>query len=836
MLAQYFGHFFPIKDPVVIFAVVLLLILGTPILMGRFNLPGMIGLLLAGALLGPNGLGLLARDQSFILLGTVGLLYIMFTAALEVDLAVFKRYKLQGIVFGVLTFSLPQGIGTLGSYYLLGFDWPASILLASLCASHTLLAYPIVSRLGLSKNRAVTATIGGTMVTDTAALMVLAVIAGSTRGEVTDAFWWRLGISLMVFVSAILFGLPRVGRWFFRRMAKDGPGEFVFVLASVFLCAALSEVAGVEPIVGAFLAGIALNRLIPHTGALMNRIVFTGDAIFIPFFLLSVGMLLDARVVFGGARTWIIAGFMTALVCGTKYLAAEGTRMVFGYSVSEGRVMFGLSVAQAAATLAAVMVGHAIGLFDETVVNGAIIVILATCTLAPWVVARHGKKIAQAAAVSAEDEQEEQRILVPFSEARLAKASVDFALLLRGHGATPLYPLFVAQDVGDVTDRVLKGERMLSQVASMASSADVATHPLTRVDSNVGQAITRARKELRITDVIATWDGRVSSEDNVFGSVLDEILPDAGVTLSVTHQPQALNITTRVVLLVAPGIEEDETFIRGVSVSKRLASALGAPVVVMSASVDEKALIKRIKRIRPSTKVISKPMEKWGDLLSELEARLGKDDLVVLLGVRPQSPLFTPESATLPRKIATRFPDNNFVAVFASSLKLPDSAMKQPDEPEVVEQVLVKSERIVLGLEDLSIEKVLARIAAHARAEWPNDHPLDESAYPRMIERSREISPGVLLLRYQDRYLDEPSLWLGVSRVGVLETRWQSKGHLFFVLFGPDGRDSAEVSEILRRVRTLSSNPEVVDKIRFASDLKKAREALRVHGLASLED
>lgn len=833
MLAQYFSHFFPIKDPVIIFALVLILMLGSPIVMARFNLPSMIGLLLAGAVLGPNGFGILARDQSFILLGTVGLLYIMFTAALEVDLAVFKRYRVQGVVFGVLTFSVPQGLGTLGSYYLLGFDWPAAILLASMFASHTLLAYPIVSRLGLSKNQAVTTTIGGTMVTDTAALMVLAVIAGSTTGEVNETFWWKLGGSLTVFVTVVLVGLPRIGRWFFRRMAKDGPGEFVFVLASVFICAGLSELAGVEPIVGAFLAGIALNRLIPHNGALMNRLVFTGEAIFIPFFLLSVGMLLDSKVLFGGVRTWIVAGFMIGTVTLTKFLAAEGARFVFGFSVHEGRVMFGLSVAQAAATLAAVIVGHEIGLFDETVVNGTIMMILATCVLGPWMVERHAKKIVQATQLTVIDDLEHQRTLIPITDVLGAKPATNLAILLRGSSGSPLYPLFVAKDGEGVAERVAEGEHILSEVTSLAASADVPTQPATRVDTVVADAITRARKELRITEIVASWDGIVSSEERMFGSVLDAVVADAATTTCVIHQPQALNISTRVLLLVPPRADLDPCFERGVSMTKRIGGALGAPVVAMVVGTDERKLYRRLKRVRPPCKVLMKPLEDWDGLLATLAERVQVHDLVVMLGIRPSSEVFDEGLLALPRRLVSRFPDNNLIMIFPADAPLPSSGLAEPEpEPEVA---LVSSDQIILSLDELSLEGVVARVAGHARARWPNSNPIEESSFPSMIDGARELAPGVILMRYRDRYLDEASLWLGVSRGGVTHDKWQAKGHLFFVLFGPDGRDSIDLSEMIQRVRMLARNAETTDKIRFSTNLKQAREALRSGGLVELE-
>ncbi|MDP3461029.1 MAG: cation:proton antiporter, partial [Hyphomonas sp.] len=426
------GNGLPITDPVFIFAIVSGLILLAPIVLGRWRLPGMIGLLIAGALLGPNGFGVLARDMSFVLFGTVGLLYIMFTAALEVDLAVLKRSRTQTMVFGLLTFAVPMSLGILVARTILQFDWPAALLLASTFASHTLLTYPIASRLGLVRNQAVTTAVGGTIITDTLALLVLAVIAGMVRGNAGDAFWLQLVVGLAFYAAIILFVLPLVARWFFRNVARDGVAEFVFVLAVVFAISAASKYAGSEPIVGAFLAGLALNRLIPHNGTLMNRIQFTGEAIFIPFFLLSVGMLLDVHIFFGGFQAWLVAVSMVATVIGGKWLAAWLAGRILGYNRDQSMLIFGLSVPQAAATLAATIVGFEIGLFDEFVVNGAIMMIFVTCILAPIVVQKFGRAVAVAETITPVDLDlvPARRILIGCSGEAVSLRLAELAILM----------------------------------------------------------------------------------------------------------------------------------------------------------------------------------------------------------------------------------------------------------------------------------------------------------------------------------------------------------------------------------------------------------------------
>jgi Kef-type K+ transport system membrane component KefB len=287
----------PLANPILKFLVILLIILFAPILLNRFKIPHLLGLIIAGAVIGPFGFNLIMRDSGIVMSGTAGLLYIMFLAGLEIDLAQFRRNSFRSIIFGMYTFLIPMALGTAAGYYLLQFSLPTSILLASMFASHTLIAYPIISKMGLSRNKAVNIAVGGTMITDTLALIVLAVIVGMANGQVDQEFWIQLSASIVAFGLVIIIFFPIVARWFLKRF-DDPVTQYIFVLVMVFLGAVLAEIAGIEGIIGAFLAGLALNRLIPYTSPLMNRIEFVGNAIFIPFFLIGVGMLVDYRAFF----------------------------------------------------------------------------------------------------------------------------------------------------------------------------------------------------------------------------------------------------------------------------------------------------------------------------------------------------------------------------------------------------------------------------------------------------------------------------------------------------------------------------------------------------------
>ena len=384
----------PLTDPVLKFLLILVIILAAPLLLNKLRIPHLLGLIIAGAIIGPNGFNLVLRDSSIILSGTAGLLYIMFLAGLEIDLGDFKKNKWKSLTFGMYTFLVPMALGTLVGLYVLNFSMLTSILLASMFASHTLIAYPIISKLGITKDKAVGITVGGTMITDTLALLVLTVIVEMAVGDVDDWFWYRLGAAIILFFAFVMIVFPIVGRWFFKR-CEDNVSQYIFVLVMVFLGAYLAELAGLESIIGAFLAGMALNRLIPSTSPLMNRVEFVGNAIFIPFFLIGVGMLIDYRAFFTNWDTIKVGAVMIVVATVAKFGAAWLTQKTFRMSVDQRRVIFGLSNAQAAATLAAVMVGYnvilgetpagePIRLLNESVLNGTILMILVTCTMASF--------------------------------------------------------------------------------------------------------------------------------------------------------------------------------------------------------------------------------------------------------------------------------------------------------------------------------------------------------------------------------------------------------------------------------------------------------------------
>lgn len=573
----------PLQNPVLIFAMILLIILFAPILLNKLKIPYLIGLIIAGVLIGPNALNLMERDSSIVLFGTVGLLYIMFLAGLEINLSDFKKNSAKSLVFGMYTFLIPMILGTVAGYYILMFSLPTSILLASMFASHTLITYPLISKLGVTKNRAVNITVGGTMITDTLALLVLAVIVGMSVGEVNQEFWIRLGVSIVVFALIIMILFPIVGRWFFKHY-DDGISQYIFVLAMVFLGAFLAEAAGIEAIIGAFLSGLALNRLIPHTSPLMNRVEFVGNALFIPFFLIGVGMLIDYRVFFTDLDTIMVAMVMIIIATGAKYFAAWLTQKTFRFSVDERRLIFGLSNSQAAATLAAVLVGYnvilnqaeidaaaleglvvaPVRLLNESVLNGTILMILVTCTIASFVTQKGAQNIALLESADPEKDQDEEikeRLLIPINTLETTEELVNLGVTVKSKkNRSGLYGLHMitSDQAGPEAEKL--GRKILDKAAVTASASDNQLHELLRYDVNIVNGITNVVKEHKITDIILGLHRSKGMSDSFLGHLTEGILTKSNATTMIYKPVQPLATVKRHLIVIPDRAEKEIGF------------------------------------------------------------------------------------------------------------------------------------------------------------------------------------------------------------------------------------------------------------------------------------
>lgn len=785
----------PITDPVLIVALAMLIFLVVPVLAERIRVPGVIGLIVAGAAVGPHGFGLLARDQTIILLGTVGLLYLMLMVGLELDLHQFSRYRNRSIVFGSLSFIVPAVFGA-GAGLAMGYSLPSALLLASAFSSHTLLAYPIASRLGIIRNEAVTTSLGGTILTEILALLLLAVVANQARGAALDlGFWAQLTLRFGVYVGVVMWGLPRLGRWFFRR-SGDGGTEFIFVMTALFTVSYLSHAAGVEPIVGALLAGLALNRLVPAQGPLMNRIHFVGNALFIPFFLLSVGMLVNVRAL-DSVRAWTIAAVLAIGVLFSKWLASWITEKAFRYDAAEGWVVFGLTVPHAAGTLAIVLVGYDLGLLDQTEVNAVVVMILATCMAGPWAVERFGRLVAQREQERPYDPATApRRVMIPLANPATAEALMDLAFAVRGPDTDePVIPLSVAVDEGHATEAwVAEAEQMLAGAVRHATAAEVPVRPVTRVDANIAAGIARGVAETRASVVVIGWDGRRSGGRAIFGTVLDQLLERTRQMVLVARLGHPLNVTRRLVVLVPPAADRHPGFADALATVNRIASGIGAGMTGIVVGTEAERMKQLHAAARPQVAAEWQAVADWTALAEWLEGALRREDLVVLVGARRGTVAWHPRLERLPARLAQLAPES-FLAVYPAEAEAPAELADEMGDA-------LAPDRVVRVRADDFGEAVLEMLAPMFDARTAQG--LAELLVGSEARFSSEIVPGVALPHTRLPGLPRPIVVLGTSEDGVDLPHGTRPARLLVLLVSPAERADEHLRALARIARLLA--------------------------------
>lgn len=668
------GHLsLPIEDPLLKFLLELIIILSAPLLLNKIKVPHLLGLIIAGALVGPNGFHLLARDSSVVVTGTTGLLYIMFLAGLEIDMGDFKKNKWKSLAFSAYTFAIPFGLGLIGGYYILGFNLLTTVLFSSLFSSHTLIVYPYISKMGIAKNPAVNITLGGTMVTDVLSLLVLAVVVGMTQGDVGAGFWAQLSISMVLFVLVVLLVFPLIARWFFKRV-EDKISQYIFVLVMIYLAALLSELAGVEAIIGAFFAGLALNQLIPRTSTLMNRVEFVGNAIFIPFFLISVGMLIDFKVFFRGWETLGVAAVMLVASIGGKFLAAVATRKSLRFTKDEGMLIFGMSSASAAATLASVMVGYNIilsetatgepvRLLNEHVLNGSILLILISCVISSFVSLSSARRIAEAEneeTVSGNNK-EHEHILLAMNHGETVEKMVNLGLLVKGKSAAnQLFALSVIDN--DKNESAVKNaEKILHEAVETAASADVELTPLTRYDSDVVSGIGNVIKERKITDVVFVLQEEKGFSPSFVYNLHNGYLRNEHVNVVIYHPAQPVSTIRKYTVLIPPRSEMEPGFFHALLRVWNIGRNSGVKMVFYAGAATRKVLERIL--LKASLEAEIREWQHWSEA-EGIAAEVKEDEALVALMARQGTPSFAHEMRRFPDFLNLRLKERTYLLIF----------------------------------------------------------------------------------------------------------------------------------------------------------------------------
>ena len=663
------------SEPILTFGILLLIILVVPIFFQQIRLPGIVGLLLAGTIIGPKGFGLVEAAGVIDVLGKVGLLYLMFLAGLEINLDQFKKERKNTLIFGSLTFLIPQIAGTF-IFMWMGYSVPASILIASMFASHTLVAYPIISRLGLLKEKSVSAAVGGTIITDTVALLVLAVVARSVDGDLNTLFWVTLIGLFLLYLVFMFFVLPKVSFIFFRFIGEKGRFTYVYVIGVMLITSWMAEAIGIEAIVGAFLAGLALNPLLSNKGPLKNRVEFFGDAFFIPLFLIFVGMQVDIEVLTSNVDVWVVMGAMTATVVVTKWLAAFGSSKLLGFSNDQAWVIFGLTNSQAAATLAAVFVGMEVGLIGEEILNGAVMMILVTCIIGPMVVEKYGRRLADDVVLESESEvQVRQRILVPLANPATTARLIEFAANLKTEGQNPIFPLTVINTYKDADNQRERAAKTLEIAKGHIFAVNSQASPVVETNLNIAEGIANAAKRNSITDIVIGWNGVISTPIRIFGSILDQVLMSTRQQVYICKLTKPVTTYRKLVLLVQPNTLTGRSFLILLESILKLAENLKTSVEIVHLDEDEGKIQRDLYLITTEVSVTLKPVSNLNQTIPDTIDGLNEDELLVVASSRSGKSDWNQGINFIPRLMSSHKPDASFIVAFPHSQVEDDTYM-----------------------------------------------------------------------------------------------------------------------------------------------------------------
>lgn len=657
----------PLTQPVPIFMLVLGIILLTPIIFGRLKIPNIVGLILAGVIVGPYGFNLLARDASFQIFGQVGILYLMFLAAVEIDMYDLRKNFRKGLGFGLLTFLLPMGVGIASAIWLFDAPMTTAVLLASMYSSHTLVSYPVVSRFGLSNAPGAVIAVCGTIITVLLALLALAeVVAVSSQGVFDAAALGRLIAFTAVYTVAVGWSFPAVTRYFFRKISNS-VSQFIFILAMVFLASLLAQLIGLEAILGAFYAGLVLNRFVPPRSALMRQIEFVGNAIFIPYFLIGVGMLINVHVVFKGWGVLWAAGVMVSTALLSKWIAAWGAQKIYRLSRSDRQLMFGLSSGKAAATIAATMIGFQYNLLSEDLMNGAVMMILICCIVASVCTERAALRIRLEKSV-AEIEQDGvestgfARQVVAVANPFTAEGLMRMAIFMRNpRNDDPVTALFVRNSDDPKTLRM--GREALHNATTAALSMDTRVNEIERYDLNIMAGMTNVMKERKATDIIIGLHRKTSIVDTFYGHMIESLVKSTDKMIIISRCFIPVDTARRIVVLVSRNAQYETGFHAWLARICNLAMQLGSKIIFMAYPETAALIEKVIEEDGFGVWRIYQEMSAWDDFII-LSGEIGPDDILFIITARRGSLSYDSDFEQMPQFLEKNFSGQNIVVLY----------------------------------------------------------------------------------------------------------------------------------------------------------------------------
>ncbi len=828
------GLTLPLADPAAIFCVVLAIMLVAPFLAEKVRLPGIVGLALAGILIGPSALNLIAKDSAIEFLGTIGLTYVFFIAGVEIDVAQLSREKSSALVFFAFTFGLSFAAGMATGAALFGMGLLSSLLLGCVFASSTLVSYPIVSKLGLTRQRSVLASISAVMLTDVAAMVILAAVARASRGGSDWGEWARMGLYMALWALAWILAAPRVAALFFKRVNPDGTIEFVFVMAMAFACAFTASLVGLEPIIGAFLAGLLLNRFVPESGVLMNRLRFAGDSLFVPFLMVYIGVLAEPAVLLAHPAALGLALALVAISIAAKWLAASGAGRVLGYSRAERGILFGLSVNRAAAVLASALVGYELGLFDQAVLNAAVFLIIASCLVGAVETQRAGRKLASACEDRpCGEESPGERVLVAVSKPGAIRELLELAFLLRDRRSEePVYPVAVVPESSSSSLEIAKAETHLAQAVVQGVSAGVPVVPATRIAVNASEGILQASAENRVGSIVMGWNKAPMIARSFFGSVIDRVVEGSTGLVVVARLPSPLAGAQTVSLIVPPLVERHPGFRRGLAALSNLVSHKGARLLayaqkpygpdVRAAMVDGKGRVLGQVAELDSWK-------SFGQAPGPVPAQGGA---FVLFSARPGEAAWHPAAEKMPHRLGEHRPDLSILLFYlpeggpsasaagAAAVEAPapgsGAAPAAPDsasEEDIFSRALAEG-RVIPRLEGAAISDAARELLSCAFAGDRRTLGRLTSLFTEIAQKQPiELSPGVLLLHAHVESVAEPLVFFGARSEGIRLLSLESPARLIVLLCAPAAQSPESHLKTLGEIASLLKGDRVAQAL-----------------------
>jgi Kef-type K+ transport system membrane component KefB/mannitol/fructose-specific phosphotransferase system IIA component (Ntr-type)/nucleotide-binding universal stress UspA family protein len=808
----------PITDPAGVFSLVLVIILVAPYLAEKVRLPGVVGLALAGILVGPHALNLVARDSAVEFLGTIGLMYVFFVAGAEIDIAQLKREHTATLVFFAFTFGLPFAVGMATGASLFRLGVLSAILFGCLFSSYTLVPYPIVSKLGITRQRSVVAAVSAVILTDTTTMGILAVVARVSRGGGDPLVWARMLGAVLVWAVLTVVLVPKAAELFFRKVKPDGTIEFVFVLALVFLCAFTSRLAGLEPIIGAFVAGLLLNRFIPESGVLMNRVKFTGDALFVPFFMVYIGVLADPTVVFGSLGAFGVAVAMVALNIVSKWLAASGAGLVLGYGKDERHMLFGLSVNHAAAVLAAALVGYKLGLFDQKVLSGAIFLIIVSCFVGPFATQSSGKRLAAACADSqTEPDRSRERVLVAISNPSTTRNLLDLAFLLRARRSEePVYPLAVVSESANTRLEIAKAENILAQAVVQGVSAGVPVIPSTRVSVNIPEGIVQAAMENRTGVIVLGWNKAPKLAYAFFGGAIEQVIQGAAELVVVARITKPLNNVSHIALVLPPLVERHPGFRAGIAYLGNFASQTGARLTVYTQRPDGPAVSSALGNAHTRLRAQVVEVESWKSFTQVLSPQDVAGQAFVLFSARPGEAAWHPAVEKLPHRIGEERPDLPLLLFY-----LPEGAetsehpfvSPESDKGDLFDRALAAG-RVLPRIEETSVtDAIRILLRRHFDTDRKSLARLSKIFTEIAQKEPIELERGVLLLHAHVEEVDEALVFFGAKPEGLRLLSLEFPARIIVLLCAPTTQSPEEHLKTLGEIARLLKSGSVARRL-----------------------